>query len=298
MSRARSESRERVADPFSRNDPSITGDHTSLLPVPTGAIAAFTGILRQPPLTGLPPMDGRDIQGIADGTRHAPTAQEQIKPRKQLLPRGQPPQYDRATQELLDRQRQSAQNIALMQQNMAVYSGGAFPAPVISSARSSLHMGQNGLDVVPPGRLGYGGRPSGLRGEFLIHEDHAQDQFNATGYAAFGGSNSGSRVPSRAPSIGQGHFSAPGSRISSRQPSPDHLDAQLNGIGSHILNRAVSPVFRRSALSHDGLREIDMRDGDHVADERVDNLAVSREVPLELNQEVNNSFSQPSAYTH
>lgn len=48
-------------------------------------------------------MDGRDIQDIADSTRHGPAAQEQLERRQQLQTRGQPMQYGHATQELLDR---------------------------------------------------------------------------------------------------------------------------------------------------------------------------------------------------
>lgn len=264
-----------------------------------GALSAPAGISRHTPLAVLPPLDGRDIEGIANGTRHVPDAQEQMERRRQLQARGQPAQYGHTTQELLDRQRQSSQNIQLMQQHMAGHGTGTYPAPVVSSARSSLHMGQNAFDLVPPGRNGQDGRRSALRGEISIHEDQVPDPFSAPGYPPFAFSNPGShvpsRVPSRVPSVVGDRLSAPGSRAPSRQPSPNHLDAALTGIGSRFPSRAASSDLRRPSL-HRSSDEEAMQDHGHANREPKDQFAVSHEVPPELDQEVINS--PPTLLTH
>lgn len=247
----------------------------------TGCVSATTGMpgmRRQPVLPALLPKDGKEIHSIAEGTRHAPTAVEQAQHREQVA------QYDRTTRELFQRQRQRVHNMALMQQHMAVLDGGARPAPIISSARSSLRLEHNGFEAAPTGGIGNGGRRSGVLADFSIHEDPAHDPLSGSRYPVFGRSNPGSQVPSRQPSVVDGRLSMPGSRVPSRQPSIDRLDVALAGIGSCFTSRAPSPDHHRATLSHTSFDAQDHRQTNHSCNDRADKPAGSREVPPKLNQ--------------
>lgn len=249
----------------------------------TGSVGATTGMpgmRRQPVLPALLPKDGKEIHSIAEGTRHAPTALEQAQRREQVA------RYDRTTQELFQRQRQRVHNMALMQQHMAVLGGGARPAPIISSARSSLRLEHNGFDAAPTGGIGNGGRRSGVLADFSIHEDSAHEPLSGSGYPVFGRSNPGSQVPSCQPSVVDGRLSMPGSRVASRQPSIDRLDVALADIGSCFTSRAPSPDHHRATLSHTGFDAQDDRQTNHSGNDPADEPAGSREVPPKLNQDV------------
>ena len=79
-------------------------------------------------------------------------------------------------------------------------------------------------------------------------------------------------------------------QMPSRQPSPNYHDIALVGIGSRFPSRAASPDLHGISLR--GISgDDDVQDHDHANGERMGLLAVSREVPAELHQEVSTSPS-------
>jgi hypothetical protein len=156
----------------------------------------------------LPPPHGRSLQNMAQGERHG-----------------------QSTHEMLQRQIQAAQNMGSGSPYMHGYGTGAYPAPVMSSTRTSLNLGQ-----LQRGNALQPGLSDASQSQVGRPPIDLNDQGNHLG----GASANGSRFSSRQPSVfaDHGHFSAPGSRVAS--PDLSGLAGGLRRQGSRLPSRQAS----------------------------------------------------------